>query len=432
MRRWVNLIGILLLMGLIGGAGYLGYLNAQPEVATTPAAPVTVAVSRGLVQQTVTAPGQLVGTWEVILGMDVGGRLLDVNVRPGSMVRQGDTIARLDPTPFEAALALAQLRLAQAEDELAQRLAEAELATANSQAQVSGTQAQFPSLTAAEVNRQAAIEAAERAQIEYQKALDRPWEPPEVSERYRLEWEQAKDRQAIAQAEYEAVLNQRWAVGQQVAALETEVERANLAAEYLRSGGIDPLLSLAVDQAERDLAAAVLQAPFDGVVTEVWVKPGQAISAGSDLVLLVDPAQSEVRVTVIEEDLSLVQVGQATELFFDARPELAVGGTVSRIVPQRVAGEARPLYHVYIAPDESLPQGVVPGMTVDASIIIAQEEDVLRLPRALVRAKADGTAEVEVWRDGRRESRSIEVGLRGDVYITIQSGLRDGEQVVGE
>jgi len=432
MRRWLYLFGILLLLAVVVGAGYLGYRNARPEAAAVPIAPVTVAVSRGVVQQTVTAPGQLVGTWEMMLGMDIAGRLLAVNVRPGSVVQQGDIIAQLDPAPFEEALTTAQIRLAQAEDEYQQQLAEAELATANSQAQVGSTQAKFPSLTAAEVNRQAAIDAANRAEIEYQKALDRPWEPPQVAEGYRLEWERAKDQQTIAQAEYEAVLNQRWAVGQQVAALETEVERTGLAAQFLRAEGVDPLLSLAVTQAENELAATVLRAPFIGVITEVWARPGQAIPAGSDLVLLTDPTQAEVRVTVIEEDLSLVRAGLSAELFFDARPELTVAGSVSRIVPQRVAGEARPLYYVYIELDDPLPEGVVPGMTVDASIIVAQEEDVLRLPRALVSVRLDGTALVEVWHDEQRESRTIQVGLRGDVYITVQSGLSAGDQVVGE
>ena len=74
--------------------------------------PVTVPVSRGDVAQTVTAPGQLVGIQERMLGVDIDGRLLELTVRPGSIVQAGDVIARLDPTPYETALEVAQIQLA--------------------------------------------------------------------------------------------------------------------------------------------------------------------------------------------------------------------------------------------------------------------------------------------------------------------------------
>ena len=178
MKRTLIALAILLPITLIAGAGYLGYQNARATAEPPPAAPVTVAVTRGDVQQTVTAPGQLVGTHETILGMDVSGRLLQVNVRPGTVVKAGDVLARLDPKPFERALARAEIKLARTEAAYEQQVAEAKLATQNSEALVGSTQAQFPSLTAAEVNLQAAIDAQARAESEYDKALNRTWEPP--------------------------------------------------------------------------------------------------------------------------------------------------------------------------------------------------------------------------------------------------------------
>ena len=133
---------------------------------------------------------------------------------------------------------------------------------------------------------------------------------------------------------------------------------------------------------------------------------------------------------VIEEDLPVVRVGQAVQLFFDAQPDAAVTGRVARIVPRRAASD-RAVYAVYLVLDE-LPQGVVPGMTVDASIVIEARANVLRLPRALVSAGAGGSAVVDLWNGAQVESRGVQVGLRGDVYIEIISGLREGDQVVGQ
>ena len=432
MKRWMIVLAAVAALTVIGGAGYWGYLTQQTAVPTQPTTPVTIAVTQGDVQRTVTAPGQLVGTRQQMLGMDVDGRLIELNVRPGTAVFAGDLIAKIDPSPYQTALTLAQIELTQAQEALAQQLAEAELAAANSEALVGSAQAQFPLLTAAEVNLQLAREAEARAENEYNKALDRSWEPAEVVEAYRLELQFAQANRQIAEAEYNSVLNQRWAVGQQVEAQQTELDRANLSVDFLQNTGVDALLETAVSQAEANLAATVLVAPFDGVVLEVFVTPGEAVSAGTNLVLLADPSQGEVRTTVIEEDLADVEIGQPAELFFDARPDLAVQGTVARLVPQRVLGEARPLYHVYITLDEPLPEDVFPGMTVDASIIVAEELDTVRLPRTLIRPRSDGTAVVQLWQNGQRVEREVVVGLRGDVFMAIQSGLQPGDEVVGE
>ena len=75
---------------------------------------------------------------------------------------------------------------------------------------------------------------------------------------------------------------------------------------------------------------------------------------------------------------------------------------------------------------------VAADMSVDVSIAIASRSDVLRLPRAVVRAKADNTAQVNVWVNDHTELRMITVGLRGDIYIEILAGLSAGDRVVSQ
>ena len=432
MRRTLFTIGLIGVVTAVTITALTSYQNRQTAVVTPEAKPVTVAVNRGDVAQTVTAPGQLVGVQERMLGVDVNGRLLELTVRPGSIVQAGDVIARLDAAPYETARQTAQIQLVRAEAAYRQQLAEAELAVAAGEAQVQSAQAQIPSLTAAEINLQAAREAEVRAAYEYQKAQDRHWEPPEVVEAYRLEWVNSQRAVELVQAEYNQILNQQWSVSQQADALSKNVAQTDLQAQFLSQSGVDPALSLAVAEAEANLAKTVITAPFDGVVLEVFARPGEQVSAGANLVLLTNPAQGEVRTTVIEEDLSLVTIGQPAEIYFDARPDVVVNGQVARIVPQRVAGEARPLYHVYLSLNDPLPGGVYPGMTADASLLIDRATDVLRLPRALVAARSDGTATVEAWENGRAVPRDITIGLRGDVYVAVLTGLAEGEEVVGE
>jgi HlyD family secretion protein len=432
MRRIMTLTLLIVLVTIVTVAGYLGYRDAQSTEATPPPKPVTVAVSRGQVLQTVTAPGQLVGIQETVLSTEVSGRLLQLAVRPGSIVQAGDVIARLDAAPYETALETARIRLAQAEAAYEHQLAESELAIEAGEAQVDSAIAQTPSLTVAEVNLQNARDAEARAAYEYQKAQDRHWEPPEVVEAYRLEWVNTQRAVEIAQAEYNRIRNEQWSVSQEANSLSKDVAQTRLNAQYLAESGVNPLLQLAVDEAETNLAKTVITAPFDGVVLDVFSRPGEQLSAGANVALITDPGQGEVRTTVIEEDLSWVMAGQAAEIYFDARPDVVVNGQVARIVPQRVPGEARPLYHVYLSLNDALPDGVYPGMTADASLLIESVDDVLRLPRALVTARSDGTATVEVWENGRAVARQITTGLRGDVYIAVLKGLAEGDEVVGE
>lgn len=150
---------------------------------------------------------------------------------------------------------------------------------------------------------------------------------------------------------------------------------------------------LLVDMQSSDGSENVeLLALMDGVVLEVNVVSGDWVRAGAVAVKLTNPTALEVVATVIEEDLPIVEVGQPVELFFDALPELILDSQVTRIVPETIPGD-RPLYRIYTNLDE-VPQGLVSGMTADASIIVAARTDVLRLPRALIRARSDGRKSV--------------------------------------
>jgi HlyD family secretion protein len=492
MKRWSIWIVVVLMAAAVGSAAYLGFHSTQADETTTPQAPVTVTVTRGDVQQSVTAPGYLVSAHETVLGARLGGRLDALYVRPGDAVQAGDVLAELEIDDLlkqmaqsQVALNSAQLRLNEAEKSLERQVAQAEWA-----------------LEIAQVHLKEAEKANERQTAEAQRSLEeaqirlaqlRQEADPIEIEMLHLNWDRAKNNLWNVQLERDAVKGRpgtpgylrtqmdiavsnaelavreaelRYQLALEPAATERDIrlqqiqaQRAQETLEQLQEG-LDPLLAIEVQRAQQQLdwlkegvdpvlvneveqaqlvldrllaqvADAQIVAPTDGVVLEVMVRPGDTVTEGAALILMTNLAAVEARTTVIEEDLPWVQVGQTVDLFFDAQPDMAIQGRVTHIVPRRESGSDRPLYPVYITPDE-LPEGLVPGMTVDASIITASREDVLHLPRTLVRARSDGTAEVKVWIDGETETRAVRVGLRGDVYVEIVDGLREGEEVVGQ
>ncbi len=441
--RIILLVGLLVVA--IAGAGYLGFRSTQADVSFTATPPVTVPVTRGSIQQTVTAPGLLEGTRQVRLEMAVGGQLAELNARPGDAVRAGAVLARVETGGLTLAVQSAQAELAQEEASLralsqpapAEDVAAARAAVDSARAKLTETQAgpsedELTQLSVDMLRKQITLKQAQWAydQVAYRgdvgampqaSSLEQATiDYQEAQAAYKLaakgpsEADVASARLQLAQAESDLADKLRGPGEAEMAGAQAAVEAAQVQ----------------LAKAERDLAGATLTAPFDGVVLEVKANPGEIVAAGSELISLADMSAVEVRATVTEEDLPLVQVGQPAELFFDARPDVTIAGRVARIVPQRDAGASSPVYPIYITLDGA-PSGLAPGMTVDASIVIARRADVLKLPRALVRARADGTAQVKVWVNDHAEDRSVKVGLRGDQDVEIVEGLSEGEQVVG-
>ena len=381
------LIGVL----VVGASGYFGFATTQePEPTPTPQ---TVSVTSCDVEQTVTAPGNLVNVNEAEVKMPTTGRLSAVKVRVGDPVQAGQILAELDPV----ATTQAQLDMLEAQQEL-------------EKLQRQRTALDYPRATDAFIkDLRKQIGNAKQVVVElennYKKAED-PLERSQVLASLTLAKADLKNLQS----------NLNWYTSNP-----TENEVTNADSE------------LALAQAKYDAAKAVLEsleikAPFKGIVFAVNAESGETYQSETSLFTIGDPKALEVVANVTEEDYPLLTIGQAVEVFFDARPDVTVTGKVDRIIPKRIAGD-RPLYNIYISLDD-VPDGLADGMTSDTAITIAERTAVLCLPRAVVRASSGNTTTVKVW-DGTQEiAREITTGLRGDTYVEIVSGLSEGEQVV--
>jgi multidrug efflux pump subunit AcrA (membrane-fusion protein) len=463
MRR--PMIGILVVIGLISivGVAFLGYRIVQAQAESTTESPPTVPVSCGDVQQTISAPGLLVSVKEIYLGMGASGSLSEIYVKPGDSVEAGQLLAQLNnEDELIAAVEDARAELATAQMALDELINNAPLVTAQTRLDLAnahdelriakyknwvlqeGHRASSETIAAAKAEVALAMEGVRNAEKALNAVAGLPEDNP--SRAYaRLQLAEARTRRDQALAKMNWYLGHPTELQQIILDAEVAVAEANLVVaeqtwERVKDGPdpaklaeLEAQVSRAETQltkAQADLAGLELRAPFDGVIMDINAKVGDTIAANSDFILLSDLSSLEVMVTVIEEDLPQIEVGQFVDLYFDARPDVQGIGEVERVVPKRLSGD-RPLYAVYISIDE-LPEGLAPGMTVDASIILSRQEDVLRIPKALIRARSDRTAKVEVWLNGLREERTVQVGLRGDSYVEILSGLIEGDQVIGE
>jgi HlyD family secretion protein len=319
---------------------------------------LTSGCNRGLSESDANAifvSGRIEGD-ETNIAPKLSGRVIEVAVREGASVHQGDVLVRLSGKQTEAGRQEADARV----NVTRRRLEQA-------RQQVSVLQAQLEQLQLQEG--QAGLESRGRvAQAEGQLA----------SAQADLARARADLEQNIADARRYGVLAEKGAVSKQqaeqyetkvetsqslveaaqkqVAAAEgaVEVAKASLANPKIRAAEIGSLRAqieearagvrsvqaevtageASLARADADVEDLTITAPFDGQIITRSVEPGQVIGAGSTVLTMVDPTGLYLRGFVPEGQIGHVKVGQRAEVYLDSAPENAIPAEVMRVDPQ--------------------------------------------------------------------------------------------------
>jgi multidrug efflux pump subunit AcrA (membrane-fusion protein) len=119
--------------------------------------------------------------------------------------------------------------------------------------------------------------------------------------------------------------------------------------------------------AEAALDDLVVTAPIAGTVSELNVHPGEWVAPGQNLLLLADLDHLRIETTDLSEiDVARIQVGDPVKITFDALPEVAATGKISRIGSKAAQG-AGVNYTVVVEFDE-IPEALRWGMTAFVDI----------------------------------------------------------------
>ena len=144
--------------------------------------------------------------------------------------------------------------------------------------------------------------------------------------------------------------------------------------------------------------------------------------------------------SVDELDIANIEVGQTVSIVADAVEDTVYEGVVTKVSVAGTSSGSATTYPVTIRIDET--DGLLPGMSVDATIELDSAEDVLAIPAAALNrgdtvlvtadspSAANGTL-VESTTEGGEDYYSVPVttGVNGDDYIEITSGLQEGDTV---
>ncbi len=165
-------------------------------------------------------------------------------------------------------------------------------------------------------------------------------------------------------------------------------------AEYTRDVAQANLRSAEVsrDRARQNLKYATITSPIDGTVIARSVEVGQTVQASfaapEIFKIAGDLTKMRILAAVDESDIGSIASGQTARFTVQAYPDETFTGRVDQVRLQSTVQENVVNYTVVIAVDNP-DQRLLPGMTATIDILVDTARDVLTVPNAALRFKAD-------------------------------------------
>lgn len=229
----------------------------------------------------------------------------------------------------------------------------------------------------------------------------------------------------------------------EIATAEASVATAEAALADLQAGPSDADLKNAevtlknalidLESAQRNLAAATLTAPIDGVVMTLDATEGVRSGSGTVVATLADPSQLQLEISVAEADIPNVSLGQTATVEVDALPGKTFNGAVSAISPINDSSSSSVNYPVTVKLTSKQLTGVKPGMNAVATLENSQTvaPNSWLVPTNALRTNGAQTV-VMVVRDGQPTPVSVTTGTVQGEWTMVQSPeLQAGDEVVG-
>jgi multidrug efflux pump subunit AcrA (membrane-fusion protein) len=174
------------------------------------------------------------------------------------------------------------------------------------------------------------------------------------------------------------------------------------------------------------LKNATISAPINGIISERFLDKGAFVTTTTPLVRIVAMDMVKALVHVVESELAQLRPGSNAEIHVDTYPNELFRGSVVRISPT-VDPESRTA-DVEIQM-ENKDHRLKPGMFARVSLVLERRDGVLLLSKDSL-LRESGPARVFVHDKGRASLREVMLGLEGEKYIELLSGLQDGDEVI--
>jgi HlyD family secretion protein len=412
---------VLLGTGIVVALGGIFYANLSFTRQTGVDVTTEKIATRDL-EAIVTASGTIQPVRSVDVGASSPGRVVDLQVHEGDVVKEGQFLLQVDPRSMQ----IQADSQAQGLEMARSQLEETRRALENSQAALAQAKSTF-------------------------KRQDDLFKSNLIS---KADHETAQNNLAMAQAS----VNQ---TQQSLTTQETRIKQAGAM----------------IDNAQYNLSLMRITSPINGVVTKRSVEMGQMVTGSefspSVLVTVADMSVIRAEIEVDETDIPNVKIGQPAKVTIDALPDQTFTGSVVELgnSPIQAAGASATTratdFKVKIRLDKAI-SGVRPGFTCSATITTATREKAVTVPiqavtvREMVLDASGNIVHPEVPKNGvtvhrptpapnaelppgqtRKEIEGvfvmtsghavftpIKVGIAGEKYFEVLSGAKPGDEVI--
>jgi len=402
---------------VLSGAAFANYRFRRVERTQ-----VTVEkIGRQDLEAIVSASGKVQAKSQVEISAETMGKVTNLAVVEGEMVKKGQLLLQIDPRNLETAVQNREASLATARSQLEQTRAQ----IANSQVALRQAQDTLVRTTDLAKNGLVARDVLERAQNDF------------------------KMRQTDLQVSEQSVKTQEQRIRQ---------EEANLAS------------------ANYDLNKVRVVSPIDGIVTRRNIEEGETAvvgtmnNAGTVLLVISDLSVIETEIEVDETDIPDIRIGQPAKVTIDAIPDRTFTGKVTEVgnSPIQTQGTQQTgratNFMVVVTIDGQVPN-VRPGFTCTAVITTGTRKATIGVPIQAMTVRelvVDGegnvvptpppppgpksapvappplqpgqsrkeTEGVFAIRDGKATFVPVKTGIVGDKYFEVLSGLKEGDEVI--
>ncbi len=447
-KKWWIVIGAVALIGII----VYVVLSSQAKAAQMMSNYQTEKLTKGTFTASVGATGTVHSNQSAILPWQTSGTVSKVNVEVDQVIKAGDTLAELKNDSMPANVINAYVELVNAQRDLDDLL-----------------KSNLPAAQAfqAVADAQKALEDAQDkvASYEYKRGTaedERYWKSQVVLAQEQVDWAERLYKRTLnlspanpkrAQAETnlynarqnlqnkQATLN--WFTSKpsdidydvDMAAFEVakqKLEDANREWERLKDGPDKDDIAAAearVTAAQATINMAKIEAPFNGTVTEVYSKPGDTVTAGTQAFRIDDLSRLLIDVEISEVDINQVEIGQPVSISFDAISGKTYNGIVKEVA--RVGTITSGVVNFMVTVELSDADGkVLPQMTAGVTITTIELDNVILIPNRAVRM-VDGNRVVFVLRDNVPTSIQVGLGSSNGTYSELRSGdLNIGDAII--
>ncbi|MDO8958896.1 MAG: efflux RND transporter periplasmic adaptor subunit [Rhodocyclaceae bacterium] len=169
------------------------------------------------------------------------------------------------------------------------------------------------------------------------------------------------------------------------------------------------------------------RAPAGGVVLEKKAVAGMRFMPGEMLYQIADIGSVWVPADVFERDIGALKLGQPVQVAINAYPDKVFTGKLAYIYPTLNAATRTVPIRVELANPGGL---LKPAMYASVEVGVGNTARVVAVPLSAVIDSGTRQTVLVQKEEGRFEPRAVKLGLRGDDYVEVKEGVKEGEQVV--